>query len=185
MKRFLLKISDYYIKRPLLWDILICTLIICTVHYSIEIKKIIQLNVDAESLKSNLSDIIATSISLAGFVLASLTIIVTFKENITQKQNSIAQNQTDGITNPNTNITGIELLFTSVHYGRIVGVFSWAAFILLSLFVIISMTKMFTKCLSINELFYASIIGITIIALTIFRSLLVLYAIIKLQLKRA
>ena len=88
-----------------------------------------------ESLKSNLSDIIATSISLAGFVLASLTIIVTFKENITQKQNEAAINQADKPeTNKNADISGIELLFTSVHYERIVGVFSWAAFILLFLF---------------------------------------------------
>jgi hypothetical protein len=33
-----------------------------------------------------ISDIISTTISLAGFILASLTIIVTFKDNINHKE---------------------------------------------------------------------------------------------------
>ena len=179
IKKTFIKIADKYIRRPLLWDIIICSLMVALFYFLLEYKKYYTLDVDLESLKSNLSDIISTSVSLAGFVLASLTIIVTFKDNIAQKQQ-----EPNPDTNPNNIITGVELLFTSKHYKRIVGVFSWAAFILLFLFFIFSGIKMFTKILSIHIIFYSTIVGITLIALTIFRSLLVLYQIIRLQINR-
>lgn len=179
IKKGIISIADKYIKRPLLWDLIICLCIVAISFFILEHKKYCTLDVDIESLKSNLSDIISTSISLAGFVLASLTIIVTFKDNIAQKQ----QNPNPD-TNPNVDITGIELLFTSKHYKRIVGVFTWAAFILLFLFVIFSGIKMFTKVLSTHIIFYSTVVGITLIALTIFRSLIVLYQIIRLQINR-
>ena len=183
INKILIKAGDKYIKRPLFWDIVICALIISICYYILECKKYFTLDVDVESLKSNLSDIISTSISLAGFVLASLTIIVTFKDNISQKQQAPLPS-TKPKDLPNTNETGIELLFTSKHYKRIVGVFTWASFILLFIFLVFSGIKTFTKILSTHFIFYSTIIGITLIALTIFRSLIVLCQIIKLQIDK-
>ncbi len=185
INKILIKAGDKYIKRPLFWDIVICALIISVCYYILEYKKYFTLDVDVESLKSNLSDIISTSISLAGFVLASLTIIVTFKDNISQKQQApVPSTKQKDIPATNETTTGIALLFTSKHYKRIVGVFTWASFILLFIFLLFSGIKTFTKILSTHFIFYSTIIGITLIALTIFRSLIVLCQIIKLQIDK-
>lgn len=174
-------ILNIYIKRPLLWDIIIAALI-CFL-YNFLLKKIpLNISINQDLITSIFSDLIGTSISLAGFVLASLTIIVTFKDNITQKANANLSNVDE--SNDDNNPSGIELLFSSKHYGRIVGVFTWAVFIYLLMFLVLSFLKLFVG--KIDETFYVylCIVPIVIITLTIFRSVLVLYRIIKLQLAR-
>ena len=81
-------------------------------------------------------------------------------------------------------MNGIELLFSSKHYGRIVGVFSWAVFMFLLLFLILALSKLFISKVPQYIAIYFCLIPIIIITLTIFRSILVLYSIIKLQLKK-
>jgi hypothetical protein len=109
------KILDKYIKHPLLYDLIIVCLFILGKHI-LSSKNIITITIPIDTLKSIVSDIISTTISLAGFILASLTIIVTFKDNINHKEiyNKIEAKK---------ELTGMELLFTSKHYKRIVGVF--------------------------------------------------------------
>lgn len=178
------QILNIYIRRPLLWDIVI-TIALCYL-YSFLIKKFsFSLNFDEDIIASILSDLIGTSISLAGFVLASLTIIVTFKDNISQKIESNNNQNKNNLNNPNQSSTsGIALLFSSKHYGRIVGVFTWAVFIYLGLFLVLSFLKLFLGKIPIDYFAYICIIPIVLITFTIFRSVLVLYKIIKLQLKR-
>lgn len=164
------KILNIYIKRPLFYDLIICALIVLSIEYF----NVLNLSISVDSAKSTISDIVNTSISLSGFILAALTIIVTFKDNIAHKER----------TNPPKNsevIGGFELLFSSKHYKRIVGVFSWAAIIYILLFLLFSILKLFLS--KIPEEYYLDIVitGILMVALTIFRSLLVLYKIIKLQ----
>lgn len=174
-------ILNIYIKRPLLWDIIIAALI-CFL-YNFLLKKIpLNISINQDLITSIFSDLIGTSISLAGFVLASLTIIVTFKDNITQKANANLSNVDE--SNDDNNPSGIELLFSSKHYGRIVGVFTWAVFIYLLLFLILSFFKLFVGKIEESFYVYLCIVPIVLITLTIFRSVLVLYRIIKLQLAR-
>jgi len=121
------KILNIYIKRPLLYDLFICSFIVFCIEYF----QILTLTVSLDSAKSTISDVVNTSISLAGFILAALTIIVTFKDNITHKEKSDpAKNSVEA--------SGFELIFSSKHYKRIVGVFSWAAIIYILLFLIFS-----------------------------------------------
>lgn len=178
------RILNIYIKRPLFWDI-VTTIALCFLYYLLLSKFSFSLNFDKDIIASILSDLISTSISLAGFVLASLTIIVTFKDNISQK---IEANNNQNTSNSNitakSSSSGIALLFSSKHYGRIVGVFTWAVFIYLGLFLILSFLKLFIGKIPIDYFAYVCIIPIVLITLTIFRSVLVLYKIIKLQLKR-
>ncbi|MDX9883169.1 MAG: hypothetical protein RBS73_13995 [Prolixibacteraceae bacterium] len=163
-------ILNIYIKRPLLYDLFICAFIITV----IEVFNVLSLSITLDSAKSTISDIVNTSISLAGFILAALTIIVTFKDNIAHREQS----------NPNpklNDLSGLELIFSSKHYKRIIGVFSWAAVIYISIFLLFSILKLFLS--KIPEKFYLDIVlvGILLISFTIFRSLLVLYNVIKLQ----
>jgi len=164
------KLLNIYIKRPLLYDLIICAFIIIGISYI----KLFSLTVTLEAAKSTLSDIVNTSISLAGFILAALTIIVTFKDNIAHKDKN----------NPikySEEVSGFELIFSSKHYKRIVGVFSWAAIIYILLFLIFSVLKLLLDKIPDKFYLYILIVGIVLVALTIFRSLLVLYKVIKLQ----
>jgi hypothetical protein len=132
--------------------------------------------ITAAKAESSFSDIVNTSISLAGFILAALTIIVTFKDNISHKENSSEK--------PKVEMSGLELLFSSKHYKRIVGVFSWAAFIFVLLFLVYSLLKLFID--KIPSIYYLELVicGIVLITMTIFRSLLILYKVIKLQIAK-
>lgn len=181
------KMLNTYIKRPLLWDIILIVLI-CVGYYFILQKLSLDINITKEIVTSTLSDLINTSISLAGFVLASLTIIVTFKDNLSQKK-AVQINQTKedlekAKETKEINESGMALLFSSKHYGRIVGVFTWAVFIYLAMFLFLSMLKLFIDKIPMSIYEYLCIAPIVLTALTIFRSVLVLYKIIKLQLKK-
>jgi|SRR5690554_1223197 len=190
-----IKILNTYIKRPLLWDIIITSLI-CYLFSLVVSKFDVKIQVDMELVKSIISDLISTSISLAGFVLASLTIIVTFKNNISHKKKSQSKpecnyksEQVSGkdnkvVINQDDEQSGIELLFSSKHYSRIVGVFTWAVFIFLLLFLFLSFSKLFITEVPISIALYFCIIPICLTTLTIFRSILVLYRIIRLQLDK-
>ena len=162
-----------YIKKPLLYDLMLIALFISLKYYVTSFKQCeIVLNLD--NLKAILSDTINTSISLAGFVLASLTIIVTFKDNINHKDisNKIKDHE---------DLSGMELIFTSKHYKRIVGVFSWSCFIFLSLFFLLTLSRIFLDVIQLNLVFDLIIIAIVLVTLTIFRCLLILHKIIQIQ----
>lgn len=167
------KILDKYIKHPLLYDLIIVTVFIIGKHL-LSSKEIITISVPIETLKSMISDIISTTISLAGFILASLTIIVTFKDNINHKEihNKIQEKN---------ELSGMELLFTSKHYKRIVGVFSWSCIIFLTIFFIVSIVKLFLDTIVNDYIFDIIIISFITLSATIFRCLLILHKIIKIQ----
>lgn len=171
-------ILNTYIKRPLLWDLIIC-IVFCFALYYTSFKFNINFNITLDEFRSSASDLISTSISLAGFVLASLTIIVTFKDNITHKERSITPEE-----KAKQDVSGIEILFSSKHYNRIVGVFSWAAFIFLIIFLNYSILKVIAAKIPPHLLIYIISSGILLTTLTIFRSLLILYNVIKLQVKK-
>lgn len=165
------RLLNFYIKRPLFYDLLICTILVAVTQF-IESPGYAISSTKAESA---FSDIVNTSISLAGFILAALTIIVTFKDNISHKENSSEK--------PKVEMSGLELIFSSKHYKRIVGVFSWAAFIFVLLFLIYSLLKLFLD--KIPETYFLELVicGIILISMTIFRSLMILYKVIKLQIR--
>ena len=190
-----IKILNTYIKRPLLWDIIITSLICYLFSLIVSIFDL-NIKVDMDLIKSIISDLISTSISLAGFVLASLTIIVTFKNNISHKKETAIKPECkyvedqkpvvekNKVIDQDDKQSGIELLFSSKHYGRIVGVFTWAVFIFLLLFLLLSFIKLFISEAPISTALYFCIVPICLTTLTIFRSILVLYRIIRLQLDK-
>lgn len=167
------KLLDKYIKSPLLYDLIIVCVFIFVKHI-LSNKNIISINIPLETLKSVVSDIISTTISLAGFILASLTIIVTFKDNINHKE---IYNKIEA----KIDLTGMELLFTSKHYKRIVGVFSWACIIFLSIFFLISIVKLFLDKIVVDFILDIIILSFITLSATIFRCLLILHKIIKIQ----
>lgn len=163
---------DKYYAKPLRYDFVIISAF-CFSYWLITTKYNVTLVNDPELIKSFTTDLLNTSISLAGFVLASLTIIVTFKDNTNSKKNE------------NTEATGLELLFSSKHYSTIVNVFSTAVFLLLSGFVVLSIYKLFFTKFPPYFGDYLLIVSILITALAVFRCVLLLYKIIKLQISQS
>ncbi len=169
------KFLDKYIKQPLLYDIIFVIIVVICKHI-LSYKNIITIDIPLDTLKSMISDIISTTISLAGFILASLTIIVTFKDNINHKETYLKIEKKE-------DLTGMELLFTSKHYKRIVGVFSWACIIFLSIFFVISILKLFLDKIIVDYILNIIIITFIILSATVFRCLLILHSIINIQIK--
>ncbi len=166
-------ILDKYIKRPLLYDIFFISMFVFVKHM-LSYYNFFNLKIPLETLKSIISDIISTTISLAGFILASLTIIVTFKDNINHKVifKKVKKKK---------KLTSIELLYTSIHYKRVVGIFSWACIIFLTIFFIISIVKLFNDKIGADLILDLIILFLILLSATIFRCLLILHKIIKIQ----
>ena len=125
---------------------------------------------DLKILESLNSDLISVSISLAGFVLASLTIIVTFKDSINVR-----------VEKKRSEVNGQNLFFQSKHYFPTVRIFYRASLILLLVFFILSISKLLNE--KINEYIFQNLVitCLLLIVLTVLRSLYLLLQIIKLQ----
>ena len=162
------KVLDAYFRRPLLYDLIIVTTLSIAIHYLLK-RYGVTLSISANDIKSSMTDVIATSISLAGFVLTSLTIIITFKENVSHKEASLKER-------------GINLLLASKHYKTIVGIFTWAVVIFISIFFVTATAKMLVDKISGSALFYLLLSSVLLTASTVLRSLWVLYRVIRLQL---
>lgn len=163
---FFIKVTDCYLKRPLTVDLIFTILFLGGLYYITDVKCLSL--IDDEILKSLNSDLIATSISLAGFVLASLTIIVTFKDSVNGKQ---------------TIGNGRDLFFKSKHYYPTVRIFYQASVILLFLFLFLSVSKIYKGAFMLEARRIVTIGSLILVTTTIFRSLYLLLQIIKLQVK--
>lgn len=161
---FSVKIMDFYLKSAIIIDFLIVGSIISILAYIRPCLGIPLL--DKDMVDSLGSDLIATSVSLAGFVLASLTIIVTFKDSVSSKEKAS---------------TGIDLFFKSKHYLPTVKIFYKASLILLVTFLILCVTKVTKGTVPYLIREYIIIGSLILVTTTIFRSLYLLLQIIKLQ----
>ena len=166
MKRFVeikLKILDFYLMYPISID-LVFSIVICIIHFFL-IKKYSFLDFDSIRLKSITSDLISTTISLAGFVLASLTIIITFKDN------SKNQPQESGTT----------VLFNSSKYFDLVRIFYGAAIMLFIVFLFLTVIKISDIFDHIKISNYVLLSCILLVSTTVMRTIYLLIQIIKLQ----
>lgn len=160
------KILDLYYKRPIIIDFII---IIIGWIASSNIHLINFTYPDQSGSLSLMSSLIGTMISLAGFILAALTIIVTFKSSIIAKGIDEATN-------------ALELLFSSRHYNSIVKVFkdSIIEFVCYSLISYCIWQSYANFSPIVLGKVVMSLIGI--IALNVLRSLFMLFKILSLKL---
>jgi hypothetical protein len=115
-----------------------------------------------------LSNIISTSISLSGFILASLTIIVAIRSNIKSKQPESAE-------------TPIELFFSAGNFHSIVHVFKIAIIELVFCFIASYLIWSFSDYFLTEGIFLINLSLIFLIAVSTIRSLFVLFLIIGLD----
>ncbi|MDJ1480290.1 hypothetical protein QNI16_07325 [Cytophagaceae bacterium YF14B1] len=136
MKKVLNKLLDWYLKNPILLDIVFVVFIYFILsnirsilgawHISEALIKDMSLCASKESLGDIFSSLIGTCISLAGFILAALTIIVTFRSNIKAKGLHDASN-------------ALEFILSGKYYNSIVQVYTQA----IIEFIIIAITLYF------------------------------------------
>lgn len=159
------KVIDFYLKHPTWLDgFLIC--ILFTANYYIPV--IFTIKYDSETQLDVLASLIGTSVSLAGFILAALTIIVAFKSNIACKPASEANSP-------------LELLFSTKQYPKIVKVFKDAIIELTIVFVGLYVVWIMLDNLTSSMLLNSNIYGSLLVFLTVFRTLFVLFLILDLD----
>jgi formate hydrogenlyase subunit 3/multisubunit Na+/H+ antiporter MnhD subunit len=120
-------------------------------------------------------DISKSCITIAGFVLTILTIVISFK-NSTDSKNESDVNQSES-----TNKSKIKLFFSSDLYYKTVSVLQQSITGLVFIFVLFMSIVLFDKSLSQNIKFYTIIFGLTIATLIFLRCILTLKLIIRLQ----
>ncbi|MBK8089149.1 MAG: hypothetical protein IPK31_15080 [Chitinophagaceae bacterium] len=165
MKKIKIKLLDFYFNHPFIVDtLLISGMILMLFKFRLEIPAL----EDKTKIDSFISNITSSIVALAGFILASLTIIVTVKSNIKIRNLEDAQNST-------------ELLLTSANYKNIVTVFRDA--IIELVFGLIAIYILWMPIFQHTDFFYILLIvfGVAIILLTLIRSLLVLFKIIFME----
>lgn len=159
------KIVDFYLENPLWCDFLIiCSLI--TGNWLIP--AFIQFKFDISAQTNILSNLISTSVSLAGFILAALTIIVSFRSNIACKTSENAKNP-------------LELIFSTTHYQSIIKVFKSAIIELTIAFIGLYIVWIIAENINSELLLQANVYGGLIIFFSLFRTLFTLFLVLKLD----
>lgn len=165
MRRAFDKIIDIYLEMALLIDFLVATLVwFCAYNFSF-LDFIIK---DKDNQISLLQELISTSVSLAGFILAALTIIVTFKSNLKAKSIENSDN-------------ALDLIFSTGHYDNIVRVFKSSIIELVFCFVALFIVWASTDNLDVIIINKVNVCAILLTSFAIVRSLMVLFMILSLD----
>lgn len=165
----MIKLLDIYIKRPFLYDI-ICVVPMFLLNELAISKNYKVFTLDKTVLGSLLNELVSSSVSIGGFIIAALTIILTLKDNLKAK----------GETLP---ISALELIFSSKHYERVVKVFYWASMIFVITFFYFSILEILWPNFDEKQAMYFIFIGLWATVMAVIRCLLILQAIIEIQLK--
>ena len=151
-----------------MWDMLIVIIIWIISSY---VQRISFTFLDTATQMNLLSSVIGTCVSLSGFILAALTIIVTFKSNIKAKRMEEASD-------------ALELIFSSKHYPAIINVFKSAITEYCLLFLTLYFVWAGASNMNVETLNKVNISGIIVTSLVLFRSLLTLFKVIELPEKK-
>ena len=153
---------DKYYNRPLLYDFLL-NCIVVTVVYILQRKEVIYFNFDEES-----NDISTIGLTVSGFILTLLTILLTLKSN------SI-------LSNDKSNRNAFEIFLASNLYKKSISILKNAVMILL----IISFISLAIGTLAMNIYIqyglYINIVCLIFIMLTFWRCFHILNLILKMQ----
>lgn len=162
------RIMNLYLRWPIFWDILsgcIAAAIVAKfLGFPVEKFKV-------SDLRDIQQSFIDTSISLAGFILAVLTIIVTFKANVSYKKIQHTE-------------TSLDLLFNSEVYLTIVNLLKWTILELIINACLLYYFRIFTN-------YFLESINLSVLVLTfflvfgaIFRSLYVMFIVVNFDAKK-
>lgn len=161
-------ILDKYFRRPVFYDYLI-SIIVCATLYFLFYKGIINLPDDKRSL-SMTSDLANVGLTSAGFILTLLTVLITFKSS--SRISKMKYSDNDSL---------FDLFFASDLYFITVRILKNCIKSLIIISVIGFALKLGIPKDNLKFVFFYNILGLIIIALTLYRCLLVLTKILKMQ----
>jgi len=154
-----------YLRWPIISDAALSTVIsLLLLNWIFECPR----DSDKSNFLNVISSLISTCVSLAGFILAALTIIITFKSNLKAK----------GIAEADD---ALELILSSKHYESIVTVFKGAIIEFILITVLLYFVSTTSSDITAYMLLLFTVNGIIITSLTILRSLVILFSILKLE----
>ncbi len=165
------KIMDGYYHRPILID---CLIVIAAFCVKILLQKTLHINFSFVKIMSKgyelnyVSNIIATSVSLAGFMVAALTIMVTVKSSLQARGFGDSKN-------------ALEYLFSTKHYNNIIRVFRQTIVELIMVFSALYCIWLFSANVETAFIFECLLASIFWISAAIIRSLYLLFAILNLE----
>jgi len=159
---------DRYFERPLFYDYTVA-LLLCGIFYFLKYKGMISLPTDETSL-STTTDLSTISLTLAGFVLTLLTVLVTFKTGarIPNGQN-------------NEDVPLFDLFFSTSLYYKTTALLKNCIKSLVFVSILGFSLKLFLTGVLVQYLFFSNILGLIIIVTTLARSIMILTKIIDLQ----
>ncbi len=159
------KFGDFYLNNALFLDgVLLLALWLGNSYLSFFTYRLADKNDNLEIV----GDTVSASISLAGFILASLTVIASIRSNITNRPPDAARNP-------------LEMFFSDQNYSRIVQVFKDAIIELVLVFIISYSVWVSQKNIHNFDIFKWILSSIILISLSISRTLLVLFTIIRID----
>jgi hypothetical protein len=159
-------ILDIYFKRPIFWDYLIgsITVLVLTILFRDE-KLSLPSTQDSYSLTGDLTNI---SLTLIGFILTILTVLITFKDN----SNIKVANEDDPVF---TKFFATSYYFETVRHLKNC-IKSLTIITTFGFFLKLSLTIELRKLL-----FFYNVLGLIIVMLTVYRCLLILSKTLELQ----
>lgn len=162
------KLLDYYFRNTLLYDILI-GIIVCITYYTIYSKEEILTPPSDEDIKDIASETITIILTITGFVLTFLTIIITFKENVKKEQ--VFDCNSPDIQN---------IFYNSKLYPETVKHIKNTVKSLIISCVIIYMTRLFLYQ-NHEIIYFSTLYGISILIVSIVKSLFIINKVIDFQ----
>ena len=155
-------ILDIYFRKPVLWDYMISLIISVTLlYYFVKDKIFIPKDSDSYSLTGDISNVAFT---LAGFILTILTVLITFKDSIGERNDNVfAKFFNSNYYKPTVNY--LKNCIKSIIVVAILGFF-------LKMFVI-------EECR--NYLFFYNVFALIITFLSVWRCIIILSKILVLQ----
>ena len=160
------RVLDGYLKAPIIWDAVLGALLAAVLYLGKT-----RMGVDTKDISGVQNSLAGTAISLAGFILTSLTIIVTLRANLSYKG-------VEGSSN------GLELILNSWAYKKIVNIFKGA----IQELVIVAFV-LYAAMLVNKEDAYESVLlalsgaSLLSIAFTTLRRLYILFTLVELEIK--
>lgn len=161
-------ILNQYFKRPLFWDYLL-SIVICFIaiffisKYDIPLPK-------SDYVISTTSDLSTTSLTLSGFILTLLTVMITFKSGANIKKED---NHDDN--------TVFQIFFASDLYFSTVRILKDCVKSLVFVSVVGYSLKLGINLVTYVYLYYYNILSLLIVFLSLWRSLFILSKIIQMQ----
>ena len=161
-------ILDGYFKRPLTWDYFIAV-VLCTLGFVLVHEKII-LKPKADDCMAIITDVTNISLTMSGFILTLLTVLITFKGG-----SKITKVEVD------SNEPLFDLFFvTGLYHETVKHLKNCIKSLIIIAFIGFTIKIFFPDSLK-TDVFYFNIVGFTIIILTITRCLLILGKVMDLQ----